>query len=219
MKKSILVSLAVALLCSGAVYGAYVTEPDGSVIIESRNTGKNFSAYSDSGFADSSGDVGAPGCTATGSRYSGTTMYYGPSRQAIFSFTPDTTGLYDISLAWPSTAGQTDTAVVLYTGASSGGDLDPWGNAGPSGVVQRTTMDMYYKNVGVWNLAFDDVTLQAGTTYKVGIYGGHVSLNNPAEDPTNRVVAGAAKFTPVPEPTTLVLLAAGGLLLRRRRTA
>jgi len=218
MKKSILVSLAVALLCSGAVYGAYVTEPDGSVIIESRNTGKNFSAYSDFGFADSSGDVGAPGCTAKGSRYSGTTMWYGPSRQAIFSFTPDTTGLYDISLAWPSTAGQTDTAVVLYTGASSGGDLDPWGNAGPSGVVQRTTMDMHYKNVGVWNLAFDDVELQAGTTYKVGIYGGHKSLFND-EDPSNRVVAGAVMFTPVPEPTTLVLLAAGGLLLRRRRTA
>ena len=219
MKKSILVSLAVALLCSGAVYGAYVTEPDGSVIIESRNTGKNFSAYSDSGFADSaSGLATAPGCTANGSRYSGTTMYYGPSRQAIFSFTPDTTGLYDISLAWPITPAQHNTAVVLYTGAMSGGDLDPWGNAGPSGVVQRTTMDMYYKNVGVWNLAFDDVTLQAGTTYKVGIYGGHKSLNN-AEDPSNRVVAGAAKFTPVPEPTTLVLLAAGGLLLRRRRTA
>ncbi|HPP19802.1 MAG TPA: PEP-CTERM sorting domain-containing protein [Phycisphaerae bacterium] len=218
MKKSILVSLAVALLCSGAVYGAYVTEPDGSVIIESRDTGKNFSAYSDFGFADSTGDVGAPGCTATGSRYSSTTKWYGPSRQAIFSFTPDTTGLYDISLAWPSTAGQTDTAVVLYTGAMSGGDLDPWGNAGPSGVVQRTTMDMYYKNVGVWNLAFDDVELQAGTTYKVGIYGGHTSLFND-EDPSNRVVAGAVKFTPVPEPTTLVLLAAGGLLLRRRRTA
>ncbi|HXK85983.1 MAG TPA: PEP-CTERM sorting domain-containing protein [Phycisphaerae bacterium] len=218
MKKSILVSLAVALLCSGAVYGAYVTEPDGSVIIESRNTGKNFSAYSDFGFDDSSGDVRAPGCTATGSRYSSTTTYYGPRRQAIFSFTPDTTGLYDISLAWPSTAGQTDTAVVLYTGAMSGGDRDPWGNAGPSGVVQRTTMDMYYKNVGVWNLAFDDVELQAGTTYKVGIYGGHKSLNNP-EDPTNRVTAGAVMFTPVPEPTTLVLLAAGGLLLRRRRTA
>ncbi|HOB73880.1 MAG TPA: PEP-CTERM sorting domain-containing protein [Phycisphaerae bacterium] len=218
MKKSILVSLAVALLCSGAVYGAYVTEPDGSVIIESRNTGKNFSAYSDFGFADSSGDVGAPGCTAKGSRYSGTTMWYGPSRQAIFSFTPDTTGLYDISLAWTNTAGQTDTAVVLYTGASSGGDLDPWGNAGPSGVVQRTTMDMYYKNAGVWNLAFDDVELQAGTTYKVGIYGGHKSLFND-EDPSNRVVAGAVMFTPVPEPTTLVLLAAGGLLLRRRRTA
>jgi len=218
MKKSILVSLAVALLCSGAVYGAYVTEPDGSVIIESRDTGKNFSAYSDFGFADSTGDVGAPGCTAKGSRYSGTTKWYGPSRQAIFSFTPDTTGLYDISLAWPSTAGQTDTAVVLYTGAMSGGDLDPWGNAGPSGVVQRTTMDMLYKNVGVWNLAFDDVELQAGTTYKVGIYGGHTSLFND-EDPSNRVVAGAVKFTPVPEPTTLVLLAAGGLLLRRRRTA
>lgn len=217
MRKFMVVSLAVALLCSGAAYG-YTTEPDGSVIIESRNTGKNFSAYSDSGFADSSGLAGAPGCTATGTRYSGTTIYFGPTRQAVFSFTPDATGLFDISLAWPSTAGQTDTAVVLYTGASSGGDLDPWGNAGPSGVVQRTTMDMYYKNVGVWNLAFDDVTLQAGTTYKVGIYGGHVSLNNP-EDRTNRVAAGAVMFTPVPEPTTLVLLAAGGLLLRRRRTA
>ncbi|HPU34803.1 MAG TPA: PEP-CTERM sorting domain-containing protein [Phycisphaerae bacterium] len=218
MKKSILVSLAVALLCSGAVYGAYVTEPDGSVIIESRNTGKNFSAYSDFGFADSSGDVGAPGCTATGSRYSGTTMYYGPSRQAIFSFTPDTTGLYDISLAWPITPAQHNTAVVLYTGAMSGGDLDPWGNAGPSGVVQRTTVNMHYVNANQWNLVFDDVELQAGTTYKVGIYGGYMSLNND-EDPSNRVVAGAVMFTPVPEPTTLVLLAAGGLLLRRRRTA
>lgn len=199
---------------------AVVSAVQAGFIVESRSTGQNFGNYSDSGFADSgSGAATAPGCTAIGSRYSGTTVYFGPTRQAVFTFTPGESGLYDIELAWPSTAGQKDTAVVLYTGASSGADVDPWGNAGPGGVVARTTMDMYYRVANVWNMAFDDVTLNAGTTYKVGIYGGHMSLNNAAAgDPSNRVVAGAVQFTAVPEPTTMLFVGLGlvGLITRRR---
>jgi hypothetical protein len=193
---------------------AVVSAAQAGFIVENRSGGQNYSQWSiTGGWATSSGNVNAPGCTANiGSMYSSAGTYFGPTRQGIFSFTPSETGLYDIELAWPSTAGQTDTAVVLYTGVSSGGETDPWGNAGPGGVVSRTTMDMNYKNVGVWNMAFDDVTLTAGTTYMVGIYAGHKST-----DTTNRVAAGAAQFTAVPEPVTLAMLAFGGLFLRRRR--
>jgi hypothetical protein len=182
-------------------------------IVEDRSGGQNFGNYTDSGWADSSGNVNAPGCTPNiGSRYSGTGVYFGPTRQAIFSFTPDVTGLYDISLAWTNAAGQTDTAVVLYTGPSSGADVDPWGNAGPGGVVARTTMNMYYTAPYVWNLAFNDVALFAATTYKVGIYGGHAESS-----PANRVISGAAMFEPIPEPATMAMLGLAGLFLLRRR--
>lgn len=183
-------------------------------IVENRSTGLNYANYSETGgWADSSGNVNAPGCTLNiGSRYSGTGTYFGPNRQAIFSFTPTATGPYDISLAWTNAAGQADTAVVLYTGVSFGADLDPWGNAGPGGVVSRRTMNMYYTAPGVWNLAFDNVSLTAGITYKVGIYGGHAE-----SAPANRVISGAAMFDLVPEPATLTLLGLAGLFLLRRR--
>lgn len=210
-------TVVLVVLCVGMV----ASLAQAAFIVENRSGGQNLANYYvTGGWANSSGNVNAPGCTPNiGSQYSGTSLYFGPNRQAVFTFTPDTTSPYDISLAWTSTAGQKDTAVVLYTGVEYGADLDPWGNAGPGDVIQRTTMDMYYVNAGVWNLAFDDVVLTAGTTYKVGIYGGHVSLNN-TEDPTNRVASGAAMFDMVPEPAALVLLGLGSLLMiRRRRTA
>ncbi|NLE58786.1 MAG: PEP-CTERM sorting domain-containing protein, partial [Planctomycetes bacterium] len=204
------------VLCLGLV----ASLAQAAFIVENRSGGQNFANYSETGgWANSGGNVNAPGCTPDiGSRYSGATVYYGPDRQAVFTFTPDTTSPYDISLAWTNTAGEADTAVVLYTGVSFGGDLDPWGNAGPSEVIIFTTMDMYYKNAGVWNLAFDDVVLTAGTTYKVGIYAGHVAGIEGV--PSNRIASGAAMFDMVPEPAALVLLGLGSLLMiRRRRTA
>ena len=73
-----------------------------SFIVESRG-GPNFANYHDSGFANSSGNVNAPGCTLNiGSRYSSTSTYFGPSRFAAFTFTPDVSGDYQIDLAWTS---------------------------------------------------------------------------------------------------------------------
>jgi len=210
MKLRKLLAIATVVALAPSTWGAF--------IVESRSGGQNFANYTDSGFANSSGNVNADGCTLNiGSRYSSTTTYFGPSRYAEFSFTPTETGIYDISLAWPSTAGEIATAVNLYTGAATGGPADQWGNeGGPQGIVVSGTMDMYYKNVGVWNL-FTSQALYAGTTYHVGIYGGYKAPYTggvtPDDPLANRVAAGAVKFeylAPVPEPTTIV---AGALAL------
>lgn len=151
----------------------------------------NATNYADSGFSASTGDSAAPSCPAD-SRYSGTTVYFGPSRFARASFNPANTGFYKIQLAWPNTAGQTDTSVTLYTGAETGGAADQWGNAAQQGVITKGTMDMYYKSTNVWN-TFTTAQLTAGTAYKVGIYGGHKSLNA-APDLTNRVAIAGFRF-------------------------
>lgn len=187
-------------------------------IVEDRSGGLNYANFHQSGWATSSGNVNAPGCTPNiGSMYSGTTVYFGPSRIAVFTYTPSVSDTYDISLAWPNTAGQYDTAVVVYTGNDSGNAAaDAWGNTnGPTGVLMATTADMYYKNVGVWN-SVGSVAMTAGTTYKVGIYGGHKSLAA-APDLSNRVAIGAVKFEAIPEPATLGLLMLAPMVMIRRR--
>lgn len=197
-----------------------------SFIIENRSGGQNYANFSFSGWATSSGNVNAPGCTLNiGSMYSSTSTYFGPSRYAQFSFTPTVSGTYQIDLAWTSTAGQIGTAVNLYTGAATGNATpDIWGNTGgPQGIIFSGTMDMYYKNAGVWN-TFTTQDLVAGTTYNVGIYGGYKTPYaggaTPADASANRVAAGAVQFTLVPEPTLAAFGFLGGLsllvALRRR---
>lgn len=216
MKKSVLIAVLLAAVV--VVTQAQAT----TMIVQSRSGGLNFGNYSDTGgWAPSSGSANAPGCVPDiGSVYSGTSVYYGPTRQAIFSFTPTDTLqpgeslLLHVDLTWPSTAGQTDTAVVLYTGVSYGGETDPWGNAGPGDVVARTTMDMYYRAHSIWNEAFDAIVVTPGVTYKVGVYGGHQQSS-----PANRVSVAAAQFitTVIPEPASLTFVGLGLLALIRRR--
>lgn len=215
--------LAMPLLAALAASTAFAQS---SYIVESRSGGLNFDQYTDAGFANSSGAVNAPDCTLDiGSRYSGTGLYFGPSRYAQFSFTPTVSGTYDISLAWPSTAGQISTAVNLYTGSATGStDADIWGNTGgPQGVLFSGTMDMYYNNPGAWNL-FTSYDLDEGTTYHVGIYGGYQTPYTggvtPDDTLANRVAAGAVQFSLVPEPSLVAFSILGGfafLVARRRR--
>lgn len=208
MMRFFTVGILVVLACAVAAQAGF--------IVESRSGGNNYANYTDAGFANSSGNVTAPGCIATGSRYSGTTVYFGPTRYAQYSFTPTESGSYQIDLAWTVTAGQTDTAVNVYTGAAVGSSTDAWGNTNaPDGIIASAQVDMYYKNSNVWNTIFASIPMTAGTTYKVGIYGGHQSTDGL----TNRVASGAAQFTLVPEPATLAFLAMGALAFLRRRSA
>jgi hypothetical protein len=186
----------IAALCSLACASAFAAS---TFIVDSRAGGQNYANFAQSGFATSTGNVNAPGSTPNiGSMYSGTGTYFGPTRYAQFSYTPTLTGWYEVALSWPSTAGQISTAVNLYTGAATGGAADIWGNAGgPQGIIATGTMDMYYKNVGVWNL-FTTAQLSSGTSYKVGLYGGYKTPYaggvTPADASANRVAAGGARF-------------------------
>jgi hypothetical protein len=220
-------SLVAAVLMVAAVVGAQALANESfDFIIESRPGGLNWTNYGDNGFLDSSGNVNAPGCTPDiGARYGSTAAWYGPGHYAMFTFTPTWTSRYEIYLAWPYTAGQIATAVTLYTGSPVDGPPDMWGNPyGPQGVIYFGTMDMYCKNNGVWNL-FTTQVLTAGTRYRLGIYGGYQTPYaggvTPADPNANRVCAGAAKFTRVPDPDSLLALGAGmlGLLgfVRRKR--
>ena len=173
-------------------------------IVEGGPGGQNSSSYYDTGFAASTGTDTAAGCTATGTRYSGTGTYFGPSRYAQASYTPTMSGYYEVDLSWPSTAGQISTAVNLYTGSATGGGADRWGNTGsPAGVLVSGTMNMYYVNVSTW-VPFTTYQLNSGTTYKVGIYGGYKTPYaggvTPADANANRVAIGGFRFmaaTPV----------------------
>lgn len=167
-------------------------------IVEGGPGGQHTSSYTDSGFSASSGTDTAPGCTATGTRYSGTTTYFGPSRYAQATFTPTTSGYYQLDLSWPSTAGEIATAVNLYTGTATGGGTDRWGNTGgPQGLLASGTMDMYYRNISTW-VTFTNFQLSAGTAYHLGIYGGYKSPYaggvTPADPSANRVAIGGFRF-------------------------
>jgi hypothetical protein len=195
MKYSPTSKLLIAALCSLAYVSTFAAS---TFIVESGAGGQHAANYTESGFAVSGAGVGLPGCTATTSRYSGTGTYFGPSRYAQYTFTPTMTGYYELDLAWISTAGQTHTAVNLYTGAATGGAADIWGNAGgPQGVITSGTMNMYYAGVGAWN-PFTTAQLTSGTAYHLGLYGGYKTPYaggaTPADPSANRVTAGAARF-------------------------
>ena len=189
----------VVLLMLLATVAAWASTAPADYIIESRSTGQHYSQYTDSGWSDSSGPVTAPGCTATGCRYSGTTTtLFGPSRYAQFTFTPTISGYYEIDLAWPNSGGEIATAVNLYTGDPTGGAADRWGNTGgPVDIIYSGTVDMYYKKASAWN-KFTTAPLTAATAYKTGIYGGYkcpyAGGVTPADASANRATIGASKW-------------------------
>jgi hypothetical protein len=53
-------------------------------------------------------------------------------------------------------------------------------------------MDMLYKNQNKCNTAFNNINMTGGVTYKIGIYGGHLSPTNGQTD--NRVSVGGVDF-------------------------
>jgi hypothetical protein len=196
------------LLATIGIIGSFATTTfsASTFIVESRSGGLNFANFSaPSGWATSSGNVNAPGCTLNiGSMYSGTGSFFGPSRYAQFSYAPTTAGYYEVDLAWTLSAGEINTAVNLYTGAATGNTAaDIWGNTGgPMGIVYSTTMNMLNNGTsgtgtGTW-MPVTTAQMSAGTTYKLGIYGGYKTPYTggatAADANANRVIAGAAQF-------------------------
>lgn len=163
------------------------------IVMDTTQNGPQPSGYSESGWAGSSGSSTAPGLGANGSRYSSAGTYFGPTRYAQFTYNPAQTGYWHIDLAWPSTAGEKNTAVNLYTGAAVGSTTDQWGNTNaPNGIIVAGTMDMYYRATSTWN-RFTTAKLTAGTDYKVGIYAGYKA---PGADgvASNRVAIDGVQF-------------------------
>ncbi|MHC4796794.1 MAG: golvesin C-terminal-like domain-containing protein, partial [Planctomycetota bacterium] len=76
-------------------------EPITELIVESRAGGKNYSNYSSSGMANSSSKSNAPGTTpGIGSQYGSLNKDVAGVKWAQFSFTPEQSGLYDLSATW-----------------------------------------------------------------------------------------------------------------------
>lgn len=182
MKRKIICVTAIAALLVAA-FPAMAFE----FIIGAGEGGQNNEHYVEiDGWTSSNAVSTAPGLQGT-SRYSGTTVYNGPQRQAYAFWQPEVSGYYHINLAWPNVKGQQNTAVVLYTGDSIGGGADQWGNSSPTGVVYAGTMDMYERASDSWNY-FTTAKLSSSTIYNVGIYGGYRSGVGANEDVPSRMV-------------------------------
>ncbi|MGI6295810.1 MAG: hypothetical protein ACOX3G_06940 [Armatimonadota bacterium] len=166
LRRGLAIAIVVALC---AVYApAFAFE----FIIGAGEGGQNQEYYAEVGdWAALNASSSAPGLLGK-SRYSGTTVYWGPQRQAYAFWQPEISGYYHINLAWPYAKGEKDTAVVLYTGNYIGGPADQWGNSSPTGIIYADTMDMFECASDTWN-NFTTAQLDADILYKVGIYGGY----------------------------------------------
>lgn len=170
-------------------------------IVEGGPNGQNPANYFDTGWGASVGTVLAPGCTSTGTRYSSTTTLFGPSRYAEASYAPTVTGYYEADIVWTPTAGQSHTAVNLYTGSATGGPPDRWGNPnGPEGIIASAMVNQYYSGLRYW-IPIAVTQFSAGTTYHVGVYGGYQTPYaggvTPADTVANRVTLGGVRFIAV----------------------
>lgn len=130
-------------------------------IVESRVGGLNFGNYSDSGLSDSSLKSAAVGTTlGIGSR-EGALKKAGPTRFATFSFTPDTTGTYEVLATWA--ASSANYSVVEHIVAH---------DAGPTSIlVDQTTGENSWNSLGQYSLT-------AGNSYTVRITNQNYSVAN-----------------------------------------
>lgn len=187
-RKGILFAIIAVLLAVSMPAHAY------EFIIGAGEGGQNQDHYAEvGGWAALNESSTAPGLLGK-ARYSGTTLYYGPQRQAYAFWQPEVSGYYDINLAWPNVKGQQNTAVVLYTGDYIGGPADQWGNSSPTGVIYADTMDMFERASDTWN-NFTTAHLDADILYKVGLYGGYKSGIGANENvPSTRVCIAGFQF-------------------------
>jgi len=198
MKKVLGLACIAVLLCGLSVQ-ATTSEPDGSIIVESVSSGKNYADYLESptgwpnSWAASVAKSTADGLTGTGSRYNSTA-----AMGAWFEISPVLTAnplgeweLYVTTTSVGNTISRSTTGIVMTGATGLPATTDAFGTA-----------------------SFDDWAL-VGTFAKSDA--GQVTIRFTEDDHDWRLYADGVKLVPVPEPATLILLVAGGLFLRRRR--
>lgn len=167
-------------------------------IVESREGGKNYANYSESGggFADSSAKSSAAGTTAgIGSRFGSMAF----AKEASYSFTPSVSGPYQAFATWAPSTNATSSLehVVTHDGGSTSVLLDQNSGTNPTGGDNWNSLGTY------------DFT--AGNTYSV----------SQVTDGTGSGIMrnDAIRWVLIPEPASAMLFLGilGGLFLRRSR--
>jgi hypothetical protein len=144
----------------------------GTFIIESRAGGQNFTRYSEQGgWADTSVNVTAPGCTGTiGDRYGSTYQSVAGFKEAFFTPNFSDGGLYEVFIAYGSSS--LSRSPITYTVTDAEGST--------TYEIDQTV------NTNTW-ISLGSHTFAAGT-------GGFVSVSNANTDLSGNMYAGAVKF-------------------------
>jgi subtilisin family serine protease len=122
-------------------------------IVESRAGGKNHDQYSEFGtLSDSTAKSNADGTTSgIGSRWAYMDRDTYGVKRAVYSYTPNVTGLYAVSVTWPASTNASSAVehIVTHAGGSTSVFMDQDDVSNPGGANQWNTLGSYNLNGGV----------------------------------------------------------------------